>query len=129
MTDRAAIERPARVALMAYAAWSAVLAVSGRPGPFFPAEARLAAGAILSGACVAAAVRPTTQRIEWALFAASGYALWSAARVLAADYDSAVSIAGAVSYATLSVMALVVASMTAVLAGIEQAVKVHEADE
>jgi len=53
----------------------------------------------------------------------------SAARVIAADFDSATSIAGAVTNAVAAVTALALAGLTAILAGIEQAAEVHGGDE
>jgi len=129
MTNRADSIRPVRLALVGYAVWAAVLAGWGRVGPFFPVAARVATGTAMAAVCVATVVRPTPRRIEVALFTVSGFALWSAARVIAADYESATSIAGAVTYAVSAVSALALAGMTAILAGIERAAEVHRGDE
>lgn len=129
MSERTDTIRLVRLALVAYAVWSGVLGAWGRVGPFFPTSARVATGAAMAGICVAVAVFPTPRRIEGALFVVAWFALWSAARVIAADFDSAASIAGAVTYATIAVSALTLAGVTAILAGIERAAEVHRGDE
>ena len=120
---------PARLALIMYATWATTLGVWGRTSPLSPRVILVVVGSLMTLWCLIAAVRPSERRVEIALFGVAGFALWSSVRVIAADYDSAISIAAGVTYATTSVSARALASMTAVLAGIERAAGAHGADE
>jgi hypothetical protein len=112
-----------------YGLWAAVLAIGGPQSDALPTVPQTAAGLAVAGLCFVAAVHPD-RLLRPAFVSVAGYAMWSAARVVADEsYVAATSIAGTTTYVTMAATALTTEAMTAVLQAIDAAAEGQGTDE
>jgi hypothetical protein len=121
--------RPARLIVAVYGLWAAVLAIGGPQSDALPSVPQTAAGLAVAGVCFVAAFHPN-RLLRPAFVVVAGYAMWSAARVVAEEsYVAATAVAGATTYVTMAATALTTEAMTAVLQAIDAAADEQGTDE
>jgi hypothetical protein len=121
--------RPARLMVVIYGLWAAVLGVAGPQADVLPSAPQTVAGVLVAVACGIAAVYPD-HFLRLAYVSVAGYAMWNTARVIADEsYAAATTIAGATTYVTMAASALTTEAMTAILEGLDEAAKDPRGDE
>ena len=129
MAGEPATIRPARLMVVVYGVWAAVLAIGGPQADVLPSAPQTAAGLAVAGLCMVAAFHPASL-MRIAYISVAGYAMWNTARVIADEsYVAATTVAGATTYVTMAASALTVETMTAILEGLDEAAKDPRGDE